>query len=141
MRSEKEKVTNIPPAIMQAMMQLNHVQAYDDNTTSVQTHCTYPDDRAVNVYITGRSHQFTLSDNGGAMVCLADCYNKHSPNWDKFMHAIASDYDLMVEGGKITTKQPVTFDQLPVAITLLANASKEVADHGVRVLKQQNATF
>jgi len=123
-----------PNHIQIALDQLTHCVGLGDEAVSVATHCLYPDGGRVNVVVTGRGGEFSVSDGAGAYECLAD-YSKTPKNWDRFLTRFAKPMDLVANNCVISTQRPVSVDDLPTAILLVANASKEAADVGMTVLK------
>jgi len=123
-----------PDYISKALTDLQYCVAIGDSQISVATHCLYPDGGGVSVVITNLGTEFMVSDGAGAYETLSG-YSKKPTNWDRFLNRFAAPYELKADACEIVTEKPVSVDDLPATIILVANASKEAADTGMTVLK------
>jgi hypothetical protein len=99
-----------------------------ENGVRVSTHCLYPSNDVVNVTIYGTGSSYIVTDSGraiseaeraGARVDKPESYAKAKQ---------IKSQGLLMENGAI--RSPVVpLEAVPAAIMLVANASKEVADH------------
>jgi hypothetical protein len=99
-----------------------------ENGVRVSTHCLYPSNDVVNVTIFGSGSSYIVTDSGraileaeraGALIDKPESYARAKQ---------IKNQGLLMENGAI--RSPVVpLDAVPAAIMLVANASKEVADH------------
>ena len=114
-----------PSFVEIALSQLAHCRRSGD-AILVDTHCLYPSGKTVTVAVLGGPTQAVVHDNGGA----CDTLGEHGVELEKpndSLKRFAKARDLNVENGQIVSP-PVSADWLPVAILLVANASKDAAD-------------
>lgn len=97
-----------------------------ENGVRVNTHCMYPSNSFVRVTVLGSGESFTVSDDAGAFReaeqagATLDFSDK---KFSKTLHA----QGLHMRNGVIFS-DPVSNERLPLAIAMVANASKETAD-------------
>lgn len=93
----------------------------------VNTHCLYPSNGIVRVSVKKLNDAFLVSDDGGAIrEALSSAIELNPKNQMRF-GAIAEKQGLLFEGGAVTAPR-VPREALALAIVLVANASKEIAD-------------
>lgn len=98
-----------------------------DSGFSVKTHCLYPSNATVSVTIRGGESGYTVMDDGAAMreASMAGAvFGKSLRKYEKIAHK----QGLLLSNG-IVKSPPVPASAVPAAIILVANASKELADH------------
>ena len=105
-----------------------------EGQAAVTTHCLYPSNEAVTVYVTGGPEGARVSDEGGAIDVLSE-HNRPVPNANRYLRRFCSAGLHVVEGKLSTT--PVPTAQLTAAIMLVANASASAAHWGIEHLKGQ----
>jgi hypothetical protein len=107
---------------LDSLVQIKAVKDY----LRVTTHCMYPSNGLVTVAVQGGSHSVVVSDDGGALseVMSAGIRERLS---DKQMTGLVAAHGLSVQNG-IIASPPVPFDEAHVAILLVANAAKAVAE-------------
>lgn len=93
---------------------------------AVPTHCLYPSNGIVNVFVIGGERKFQVSDGGGALEEFkgsgGSTYNDLS-----VIRSIAKAHGLEVSKSGAIHSSLVTAEQLVGTIVLVANASKEAA--------------
>lgn len=114
--------------IIQSLTRFTSVKQYQD-VIRVSTHCLYPSNGKVSVFIVGGNNSFMVKDEGGALKAIYPLAELPK-NIDKRIFNIIRNYGLQVKNGNIYSRL-VTKEQLPATILLVANASKEVADQFV----------
>ena len=101
--------------------------------TAVLTHCLYPSNQAVTVFVSGGSNGLRVNDGGGALdVLSAHGCNVASP--DRFLMRFCRRKGLRADRGKIYTPI-VPPEGLLAAVIMVANASAEAAHWGIEHLK------
>ena len=106
---------------------MDEITAWKPTTDGVRvtTQCMYPSNSLVNVHVRGGVNSAVVSDDGGALSeAFSAGVTRHIKD-GQLTHLVASQ-GLSVKGGVIRSR-PVPLDQVPLAILLVANASKEVA--------------
>ncbi len=105
----------------------------------VQTHCMYPDNALVAVYVRGGPNSgFQVSDEGRAIDELT-VSNKLIPNVKRFLTPICEMGGLKVaDDGRIVSRR-VGLDNLVSAVLFVANASAEAVRKGLSVLKHHHS--
>jgi hypothetical protein len=102
----------------------------------VTTHCMYPSNSLVSVYVNGGNNTFVVSDDGNAIKELT----ASGIDLQQSTKAI-SNYALMLgvayKNGSLYTPQ-VSLKELSIAIILVANSSKELATHLLSNTKIKN---
>lgn len=92
----------------------------------VTTPCMYPGNSFVQVIVYGAQNTFSVSDNGGAIRELEGT-GASVLKTDKILRAFVKDAGLNYKDGSIFA--PIcSLEELPIAISMVANASKEMAD-------------
>jgi hypothetical protein len=88
--------------------------------------CLYPSNGMVSVMVRGGPNRFFVSDEGGALreILSAGADVQHP---DKTLRRVLHLSGLLVGAGKISSPE-VGLAELPAAIALVANASKDAAD-------------
>ena len=100
----------------------------------VQTHCLYPDNAIVAVWVRGSpEYGFVASDEGRAIDELTTC-NKEIPNADRFLARFCQKGGLSAKKGNIVSPR-VGMQGLVSAILFVANASAEAVSKGLDALK------
>ena len=112
-------------AIRAALDQLSGYSEVE-NGVRLNSHCMYPNNGFVRVLVMGAGDSFTVSDEGGAFreAVLAGAEVDYTDR--KFAKAVSAQGLNMRHG--VIMSPSVTFEALPMAIALVANASKETAD-------------
>lgn len=104
-----------------------------DGQVAVPTHCLYPSNKSVTVYVTGGPNGARASDEGGALDVLS-AHERFVPNPNAFLNRFCRRNGLLVQDGKIVSP-PVPSDGLAAAIVMVANASSSAAHWGLEHLK------
>lgn len=100
----------------------------------VQTHCLYPDNAIVAVWVRGSpEYGFVASDEGRAIDELTTC-NREIPNVDRFLARFCQRGGLSASKGNIVSPR-VGMQGLVSAILFVANASAEAVSKGLDALK------
>jgi hypothetical protein len=99
----------------------------------VSTQCLYPSNGCVTVAVRGGDDQFVVTDDGGALSEISSAGLAQRPT-DRQVRALVQQQGLKVQNGAIYSP-PVTLDAVAMAILLVANAAKEVADWGLDHLR------
>ena len=98
-----------------------------DNGFVINTHCLYPNHSSVQVAVRGHADEFVVSDEGAAIreaeTSGADL-GRSLKRYEKFV----KKQGLLLERGIIKTPA-IDLQTVPLAILLVANSSKEVADY------------
>jgi hypothetical protein len=118
-----------PTFLSDALGQLGGVRQVGD-VLLVDTHCLYPSGSVVQVAVQGGAREAVVHDNGGTSEALSQ-HGVHYHQIDAALRRFARSRDLRIDNGQIASP-PVTTDILPVAILMVANASKEAADELLR---------
>lgn len=93
----------------------------------LMTPCLYPSNAFVVVYVYGGENEFTVSDRGGA-IREVERAGVEITRSDSALSAFAKRHDLIFRHGAISTPL-CSRAELSAAIAVVANASKELADH------------
>lgn len=99
----------------------------DDNRVRVATHCLYPSNSAVNVYVEGGSERFIVHDDGGAVQELG-AVGGHSKNAARLIGHLLRPMGLRASEAGVIYSPQVSLDGLAGGIVLVANTSKEAAE-------------
>lgn len=95
------------------------------NGVRVTTHCMYPSNGLVRVYVKAGIETTTVSDEGEAVgEVLSAGINVTGVN--KLVRHIVAAQGLLIEGGLIHTPR-IRIEAMPIAILVVANAAKDVA--------------
>jgi len=100
-----------------------------DGYIAVPTHCLYPSNKAVTVYVTGGPTGSRVSDEGGALDELS-AHGRSISDPDRFLARFCRVGGLLASGGKISSI-PVPMEGLAAAVVLVANASSAAARWGL----------
>lgn len=100
---------------------------------AVPTHCLYPSNAGVTVFVSGGPNGAIVSDDGGAIDELST-HNRMVPDPDRFLRRFCRPAGLKSERGKIYSPAVVS-DQLISAVILVANASAMAAHYGFENIK------
>ncbi len=94
----------------------------------VTTDCLYPDGTSIVVAVVGgrQGETIVVHDDGGAEDRLA-ASGRHLKGATKILGRIAHKWRLKVEDFRLTTL-PVSADDLPIMLPIVANASREAAE-------------
>ena len=99
----------------------------DGTTVVVPTHCLYPTNHIVNVYIEEAEREFTVHDNGEALDQLR-AMGGHEPAPGYLIRAAVRRDGLSVSEGYRIFAPNVRIDGLAGAVALVANAARDAAD-------------
>ena len=106
----------------------------------VQTHCLYPDNAVVAVWVRGTpEYGFIASDEGRAIDELTVC-NKTIPNVDRFLARFCQRGGLSAKKGNIVSSR-VGMKGLVSAILFVANASSEAVAKGDTLKSHRSRSF
>jgi hypothetical protein len=111
--------------VSEAMQMIGRIHESSDGIY-VTTHCMYPTNAFVSVVIRGGQDTFMVSDEGRAFHEIHSS-GTSSHTSDAQVRQLVKAQGLIVERGSIRSPF-VKREELPVAIALVANVSKEVAD-------------
>ena len=100
---------------------------------AVTTHCLYPSNEAVTVYVSGGKNGALVSDEGAAIDVLS-VHKRLIPDSERYLRRFCTAPGLRVLAGKICSPE-VSFDQLSAAVVLVANASAAAAHWGIEHIK------
>lgn len=100
----------------------------DGGTVVVPTQCLYPSNGVVNVYVDGRESEFVVHDNGEAFDQLHAVGGYEAAPYP-LIAGIVRRRGLSVSDAKSIFVKDIKPDALAAAIALVANASKEAAEH------------
>lgn len=117
--------------VRQAIIDVTPIRVTDDGV-KVATTYLYPSGSSVRVSIVGGLDSFVVSDDGGA-VNEVDAGGINLPHPDAVARSIVPEFCSMKKG--VIRSQLVNREDLPFAILMVANTSKEVADHLYKSLK------
>jgi hypothetical protein len=104
--------------------------AEEDNHILVPTHCLYPSNSAVTVWVGRAMDNFIVHDNRGAVdeLSSAGVRDKHSLMYSTFMvKHIVSAFGVSIDESGLIKANRVEEDELLSTIVLVANASKDAA--------------
>ncbi len=116
-----------PAELRAALDEMTIVKATDDGLR-VSTFCLYPSNGAVTLSVRGSGDSFVVSDDGGAVDTLLGS-GRDQPLCDHQVNTIIGNQGLRIENGAIYCPA-VTRAEVPVAIALVANTAKMVAEWG-----------
>jgi hypothetical protein len=123
-----EETSMMTPAELRAALdEMTIVKATDDGLR-VSTLCLYPSNGAVTLSVRGSGDSFVVSDDGGAVDTLLGS-GRDQPLCDHQVNTIIGNQGLRIENGAIYCPA-VTRAEVPVAIALVANTAKMVAEWG-----------
>jgi hypothetical protein len=97
------------------------------------THCLYPSNKAVTVYISGGANECVVSDYGGAVDEISTA-GLSIPDTNKMLRQFCRPVGLNVSHGQIVSP-PVPITACMSAVVAVANASRDAAMWGVANLK------
>jgi hypothetical protein len=112
--------------IIRELMQPLTIITSVDNGVQVSTHCLYPSNGAVSVFIRKYMDSYVVSDDGGA-VDEATSSGLKIPDANRKIKHIVSGQGLIVKDNIISSPK-VSLEAVPAAILLVANASKDAAE-------------
>ena len=121
------------PAVAEA---LKLFSTFEENrgSVAVYTHCLYPDNAVVTVWVRGGpEYGFVVSDEGRAIDELT-AYNREILNPDRFLIRFCRREGLSAKDGKIHSPRVPT-DSLASAISFVANASAHAVMRGLETLR------
>ena len=98
-----------------------------DTAVRVTTHCLYPSNGLVDVFVRGGKHQATVSDQGGALSEAFGAGIEKRPS-DRTLITMMRDRGLKFSDGAIVSPS-VPIEEIAAAIILVANASRDLASH------------
>ncbi len=103
-------------------------------SVAVHTHCLYPDNTVVTVWVKGGpEYGFVVSDEGRAIDELT-AYNREIHNPDRFLLRFCRREGLSVKDGKIHSPR-VPMDGLASAVSFVATASANAVTRGLETLR------
>ncbi len=117
---------NIICAVNDALSAISFTQEMD-GVARISTHCMYPSNSLVSVFVRGGENTFVVTDDGGAIkeLTATGIELQHSSRAiDNFVSAQGANYS---DG--VISSPFATLKELPAAILLIANVSKELAYH------------
>lgn len=97
-----------------------------DNGVRINTHCLYPSNGMVQVVVMGSGSSYFVSDAGGA-IREAETAGAEILHPDKLFSKTLKKQGLGIRDGAIFTPS-IPLDDVPAAIAIVANTSKELAD-------------
>ena len=97
-----------------------------DNGVSLSTHCLYPNNSSVQVFVRGEGKTYFVTDDGGAMRDVQSSGVIFGASDAKYQRLVQRQ-GLVMRKGVIAT-EAIGIEMVPAAILLVANASKEVAE-------------
>lgn len=103
--------------------------AQRDDQLAVPTHCLYPSNTSVTVYVTGGPHGARVSDDGGAIDELSH-HGCLLSDPDKYLRRFCRRAGLNSQHGRIYSSV-VPADGLVAAVALVANTSSTAAHWGI----------
>lgn len=104
-----------------------------DGRTAIATHCLYPSNQTVTVYISAGKNEIMVSDGGGS-VDVMTLHGCSIPNMDKFLDRFCRPKGLKVKNGEIYSPL-LPIEAFQAAVVMVANASAAAADYGVKQKK------
>lgn len=106
------------------LAQLSFCTSQDDGVR-VTTHCMYPSNGLVQVYVRGGANYVVVSDDGGA---LSEVMSAGIPNipLEGYLKRFLADQGLSIQEGAIVSPR-VPVEAAPMAVMLVANAAKDMA--------------
>lgn len=110
-----------------------------ENGVLVNTDCMYPSNGVVQVTVMGAGSSYFVTDRGGA-VRVAESAGANISNPARLGSKVLKKQGLHFSNGAIISPQ-VTLENIPAAILLVANASKELADsifESYRIARDRN---
>lgn len=96
------------------------------NGVRINTHCLYPSNAMVQIVVMGRKSSFFVTDDGGAFK-EAESAGADMKNQDSKYKDMLERQGLFMRNGVIFSPE-VQIKDVPAALLLVANASKEIAD-------------
>lgn len=111
--------------VVSAMGEVSAITQQQDGIR-VRTHCLYPTGSFVQVFVRGGTDTFYVSDEGGAVRQIEEA-GAELRNVDKLLNSVVRARGLGIRGGIISTEQ-CNRESLGVAIALVANTCRDVAD-------------
>lgn len=97
-----------------------------DNGVTMNTHCLYPSNGMVKVTVFGAGTSYFVTDNGGA-IHAAESAGAEIKNPDRMFSKALSKQGLNIKNGAIFSPG-VGLENIAAAITIVANASKEISE-------------
>ena len=117
---------NLSDQIRSGMLKLQQYHETADGV-AVVTDCLYPSNGVVQVVVRGAGDKYVVSDDGGALRETSSAGADLDRSMSRFTRSVKMQ-GLELDHGVIRTPF-VSLETVPVAIVLVANASKELADH------------
>ncbi|MEQ8246376.1 MAG: hypothetical protein RID42_01715 [Alphaproteobacteria bacterium] len=100
---------------------------------AVPTHCLYPSNSSVTVYVTGGALEIRVSDEGGAIDEIS-AHGLKVEDADRLLHPFCKRAGLRHDKGAIYSPS-VPIERLPSMVVLVANASSAAAKAGLDKFK------
>ena len=117
---------NLSDHILDGMLKLRQQSELADGVL-VATDCLYPSNGVVQVSVRSAGDRYLVSDEGNALREVSVAGADGSKSSAHFAHVVRKQ-GLELEHGVIRSPF-VSLEQVPLAVILVANASKELADH------------
>jgi hypothetical protein len=92
----------------------------------ITTHCMYPSHAYVKVFVRGGTDTFVVTDEGAALREIESA-GAEVKNFDRLLRQFVTKQGLQIAKGAISSPY-CKVDELVVAITMVANASRDAAD-------------
>lgn len=115
---------NIAEIVRNALSEVSSLEE-TRNGVRVTTHCIYPSNSLVSVFVIGGENTFVVSDEGRAISELS-CSGVDLQHSKRAISNFSASQGVEYKKGVIYSP-PATLNELPAAIILVANASKEIA--------------
>jgi hypothetical protein len=112
--------------IREGLDRIASVVATDDGAIAT-THCLYPSNGFVRVRVRIGHSNAIVSDNGGAWGEALSAGIPNLPD-QKQLQRWVTDRGLLTDKSRSVISPPVSFDEIPAAIVLVANTSRDVAE-------------
>lgn len=100
----------------------------EGSTVIVPTHCLYPTNHVIHVYVEPGEHEFLVHDNGNALDQLRAMGGHESTPAYLIRSAVRRDGLQLSQANHIYAPH-VRFEGLEAAISLVANAARDAADY------------
>jgi hypothetical protein len=121
-----------PEQILEMLSKIVVASEAPEGGLRVSTHVLYPSNGTVSVVVRGGENSFMVSDDGGGVSELSSS-GIRAPVSDRAIKAQIHMSGLRVHNSAIISPL-VPLDAIPAAILLVANASRTVAEWGLRHL-------
>lgn len=116
---------NLANEIMERMAQIYRCIPIENGVT-MNTHCLYPSNGMVKVTVFGAGTSYFVTDNGGA-IHEAESAGAEIKKPDRMFSRVLAKQGLNIKNGAIFSPE-VGLENIPAAISIVANASKEISE-------------